>query len=156
LFLRFLSLRDEWARVKRTGRRTPINEKTTFTTVFPKDKTIPCFWDSWAWAMSGWGWRGQEGGHQSMKKTKFATVFPKDIAIRYLVFEIPQPERRVGESEKDRKEDTGQWNDDICNRLSKRNNNTLFLRFLSLRDEWMRVKRTGRRTPIKKMVRLPN
>ncbi len=43
-----------------------------------------------------------------MKKTKFATVFPKDIAIRYLVFEIPQPERRVGESEKDRKEDTGQ------------------------------------------------
>jgi hypothetical protein len=34
--------------------------------------------------------------------------------------------------------------------------NTLFLRFLSLRDEWVRVKRTGRRTPIKKMVRLPN
>jgi hypothetical protein len=40
LFLRFLSLRDEWVRVKRTGRRTPINEKTTFATVFPKDITI--------------------------------------------------------------------------------------------------------------------
>ncbi len=43
LFLRFLSLRDEWVSVKRTGRRTPINEKTTFEIVFLMGKTVPCF-----------------------------------------------------------------------------------------------------------------
>ncbi len=73
LFFSFLSRNDEWVSVKRTGKRTPINEKTTFTTVFPKYITIPCFWDSWAWEMSGWGWRGQEGGHRSRRWSGFPT-----------------------------------------------------------------------------------
>jgi hypothetical protein len=71
--LRFLSLRDEWVRVKRAGRRTPINEKATFATVFPKYIAIPCFWDSWAWEMNGRGWKGQEGRPRLRRWSGFPT-----------------------------------------------------------------------------------
>ncbi len=69
-----------WERKKcwmRPVRKTPINEKTTFITIFPKDVTIPCFWDSSAWEMNGWGWRGQEGGHRSMKRRHLQPSFQK-------------------------------------------------------------------------------
>ncbi len=79
LFLRFLSLREECVRVKRTGRRTPVNEKTTFEIVFLMGTALPCFWDSWAWEMSGWGWRGQEGGHRSRRWSGFPTKEKKTL-----------------------------------------------------------------------------
>jgi hypothetical protein len=82
LFLRFLSLRDEWVRVKRTGRRTPINEKTTFFCNHPPKRYNNTLFLRFLSLRDEWVGEKRTGRRtQINEKTTFITVFPKDVTI---------------------------------------------------------------------------